>query len=117
MKNNDSDKIEQLQDNIEQITKELKKLFIEQEKLHKELKKQKQQSKAKKPYSERSDKKCPLPIGTRVRITSNHKNRKGSEAIITGYRGTTQYIVKSATVAEEEAETYSVWKANVKALA
>ena len=119
MKNNDNN-IEQLQDNINEITENLKALFIEQEKLYKAIKKE-NKKKTNSPESTKKHNKRnngTLPIGTKVQVTSNHKNRKGTIGTITGYRGTTQYLVTTASShAEAEAqERFSVWKPNVRAL-
>ncbi len=119
MKNNDNN-IKQLQNNINEITEHLKALFIKQEKLYKAIKKENKKKKnspdSTKKHSKRDNR--TLSIGTKVQVTSNHKNRKGTIGTITGYRGTTQYLVTTtSSQAEEEAqERFSVWKPNVRAL-
>ena len=67
--------------------------------------------------SSRPKKSTKLDIGDTVRVISTHKNRNGTIGKITGYRGSTQFIVTSSQEAETLADReFAVWKSNVVAV-
>ena len=132
MKDNSKKSIENLQSDIDDITKSINLLIIERLQLKKTLLDKEVSDSKEIRRSNRTSvtrhKNKDLNVGDLVRITSNHKGRRGKVGRISGYKGSTQYkvdiIVACSSVEAEEAarkssikrETVGVWKTNVEKL-
>ena len=121
----DNKSIEDLQEQIESLTRCVNQLVIEQDKLKREVNQRNEQDRRRKGATEDTTKKnqssrkksTKLDIGDTVRVISTHKNRNGTIGKITGYRGSTQFIVTSSQEAETLADReFAVWKSNVVAV-
>lgn len=120
--NNDIER--QLRENIKDITNHLEQLLNEQKKLYNELEKSETKHNPRssettkvKETEERNQTQKNIRIGDIVVVKSNHKNRNGNIVRIVGYRGTTQYVVRSSTETGTELKgnikQFSVWRQNV----
>ena len=123
--NNDIER--QLRENIKDITNHLEQLFNEQKKLYNELEKSETKHNARsseitkiKKTEERKQIQKNIRIGDIVVVKSNHKNRNGTIVRVVGYRGTTQYVVRSSTETGAEPKgnikQFSVWRQNVSVI-
>lgn len=115
--------INQLQLEIDTLSAQLRELQIEQEQLKVTVQRNTPRSNT---TPKRYKPKKKIQLGDTVRVISNHKGRKGVIGTVTGFRGTTQYVITTSSTAAEataeahgnkHSESFAVWKSNVVSLA